>query len=268
MIVLTTLALACVVLLDTVYGAWNATIGCEKPCNDINKDPILAGTYLSIRSTGIPENITSYTIFLDWGKPSPHGSDMVFVLGDVLHIERDSTGATTVNVSTPSTIPPGDYYSIRLFGKGANGLFSDGDQIIFGPLTFQKKAATFVPTIPQDFTANLGCYGSCPNNTVHPGDALLATWSEPSNIDEFKDYTIRLSWGNAQLVDRDWGGTLNGGLDTSKTPMDQAPKGVNVTLQDNLAPGSSYFLVIGYTSTKFLRDPTSYVGPFTLASSS
>lgn len=268
MIVFTTLALACLLLLDTAYGAWNVTIGCEKPCNDINKDPILAGTTLSIHSTGIPENVTGYTIFFEWGMPSPYGTDIMLVLGDVLHIERDSTGATTVNVSTPSTIPPGDHYFINIVGEGTDGQYSYEDQIIFGPLTFQKKAATFVPTIPQDFTANLGCYGSCANNTVHPGDALLATWTEPSNIDDFKDYTIRLSWGNPQLVDRNWSGTLIGGLDTSKTPMDQAPKGVNVTIQDNLAPGNSYYLVIHYSSTKFLRDPTSYVGPFTLASSS
>lgn len=268
MIVLTTLALACLLLLDTVYGAWDATIGCERPCNDISKDPILAGTHLSIRSTGIPESITGYTIFLDWGLSSPYGSDIMLVLGDVLYIERDIAGATTVNVSTPSTIPPGDHYFIRLYGKGANGQYSNGDDVIFGPLTFQKKAATFVPTIPQDFTASLGCYGSCANNTVHPGDALLATWTEPSNIDDLKDYTIQLSWGNPQLVDLKWSGTLIGGLDTSKTPMDQAPKGVNVTIQDNLAPGNSYYLVVHYTSTKSLGGHTSYVGPFTLASSS
>lgn len=192
----------------------------------------------------------------------------MIILGDILHIERDSTGATTVNVSTPSTIPPGDHYFINIVGEGTDGQYSYEDEIIFGPLTFQKKAATYVPTVRQDFTANLGCYGSCANNTVHPGDALLATWSEPSNVGDYDDYTIQLSWGNPQLVDLKWGPALKGGLDLSKTPMDQAPKGVNVTIQDRIAPGDSYFLVIGYTRNNDPSDyPKSYVGPFTLASS-
>ncbi|KAI7882618.1 hypothetical protein K492DRAFT_224154 [Lichtheimia hyalospora FSU 10163] len=267
MIMLTTITLVCLLLMHTVYGAWDVAIGCQAPCTDVNKDAILAGTPLSIRSTGIPENVTSYTIFFEWGMSAPYNSDIMLVIGDVLDIVRDGTGVTTVNVSTPSTIPPGDHYFFTIAGKGDDGLFSVSDQIVIGPLTFQSKAPVYVPTIPQNFTANLGCYGSCANNTVHPGDPLLATWSQPPNISEDDDYVIRLSWGNAELVDSSWTTGLNGGLDVSQTPVDQAPKGVNVTIKDVVAPGNSYYLVIEYTSTISLGGPTSFVGPFTIATS-
>lgn len=252
-------------LLHIASAAWEVAVGCESPCNDTTKDAIIPGTRLNLRSTGIPDNVQNYTVFLEWGLPDTYRDNMQ-ILALSQPVAADHTAS--INVPIPPNAPAGDYYFLKL-----TSAHDYSTKTFVGPLSIGKRAPVYVPPRQENFTVQLGCYATkChDNNTIYIGETVMAKWTKPSEgSPNAKRFQFHLCWGLEELVQDLWGGclSLSGGIKvTGDSSIDLAPSGVNVTFEERIAPGSSYYFKVSYFDGSE-RGPSASVGPFTIASSS
>ncbi|KAI7884859.1 hypothetical protein K492DRAFT_182603 [Lichtheimia hyalospora FSU 10163] len=250
-------------LLHIVSAAWNVTAGCQSPCNDIYNDSILAGTWITLQSTGIPDGIQGYSVHLQWGPSEANHRDSMQVLAVRQTIAADRSAS--IMVPTPPNTPAGNHYYILLASSDHQ------TRTYIGPLRFQERAPVYTPPRRENFTVELGCYATkChDNNTVYMGDTLLVKWTNlPEDSPNMDRYSITLCWGLDKEISRRWIGclSLKRGIIASDTPIELAPSGVNVTITNGVAPGSSYYLTVTYYDGTS-QGPSASAGPFTIASS-
>ncbi|KAJ8651571.1 hypothetical protein O0I10_012863 [Lichtheimia ornata] len=250
-------------ILPMITDAATASLSCNRPCQDINRDPIPAGSKLDLTwqfaNHYLPER---FDIVLAWGLRTNALNTLITYLDYEKPTQDAQADTYKTSLTLPPKLPSGDYYWIILTPYDAAN-YSDYTTN-FGPYTVygsdEAMNKTRGPSYP--FELDVQCSGGkCGQggNTIEMGGPLLVSWSYEDT------FRMALYWGSPDILGETATAVVQ--LFPSLNCTKDRKYGVSISTQSILnlvPPGPYYYIAVESTSSSNVR---SLAGPYTIKSS-